>query len=201
MVVAWALQYWPSTRSLTQDVVNLAADYKGTPFLDALCIAPVCQDSLWQQRPGSVLVATLRDGGGSSAYVPITSIISVTDNIVPQLGGQAASEFVEDARGVGVTNAFIQEICASKRGGIPYTHEGTMFSNLAYDLAVDALLHDGPGDVKRLDLVKSCGSVVIEGLSVLDITRTEAATPQTFYNIFATLPTAGEPPIRAYARR
>jgi hypothetical protein len=73
--IAWALQYWPSARQFTSDVINLSADYKGTQFLNAFCLLPLCQDSLWQQRVGSNFIATLRNGGGSSAYVPTTSIM------------------------------------------------------------------------------------------------------------------------------
>lgn len=145
-------------------------------------------------------IATLRNGGGSSAYVPTTSIMSLTDNFLPQVGGSAASGFIEDARGVGVTNAFIQEICALQPGGISYLHEGVMFSNLAYDLAIDALTHDGPGEVARLDLRKTCSFLATDGLSVTDVVQTELATPQGFYNIFTYPSTPGEPPIKEYAR-
>ena len=123
-------------------------------------------------------IATLRNGGGSSAYVPTTSIMSLTDNFLPQVGGSAASGFIEDARGVGVTNAFIQEICALQPGGISYLHEGVMFSNLAYDLAIDALTHDGPGEVARLDLRKNCRFLANDGLSVTEVVQTELETNQ-----------------------
>jgi hypothetical protein len=198
---AWGLQYWPSARQNVSDVINLSGDYKGTPFLDVLCVLPVCEYSLWQQQPNSKFIATLREGGGSSAYVPTTSIMSLTDDVVPQLGGPSASGYIEDERHVGVSNTFIQEVCSLQLGGIPYTHEGVMFSNLAYDMAIDALTHDGPGEVSRLNLKQTCSYIAIDGLDVTDIIHTELATPQAFYNIFTQPATNGEPPIKAYASK
>lgn len=196
---AWALQYWPSAREVVADVINISAGYKGTPLLDALCLLPVCEYSLWQQRPGSNFIDTLREGGGSSAYVPTTSIMSLTDEFVPQLGGESASGYIFDVRHVGATNVFVQEVCAGQLGGGVYTHSGTMASNLAYELALDALTHDGPGHVGRLNLDSACGSVVIEGMSVLDVVETENTSPVTLYNIFTHKAEPGEPPIRPYA--
>lgn len=81
----------------------------------------------------------------------------------------------------------------------PELTKGAMFSNLAYDLAVDAITHDGPGDLSRLDLVKTCSYVATEGLTVEDTIYTEMATPQAFYNILTYPPAIAEPAIMAYA--
>lgn len=200
LVGAWALQYWPSTRDLTADVVNLGGDYKGSAVLNFLCSAPICEDSLWQQKDDAEFVATLRAGGGSSAYVPTTSIMSLSDNFVPQLGGEEASGYIEDERNVGASNVFIQEACAGKPGGGVYTHESMLLSNLAYDLAVDALTHDGPGDVSRLNLGETCSYVVTQGLSDLDVFHTELTIPISLYNVFTHVPVPDEPPIEKYAQ-
>lgn len=72
--------------------------------------------------------------------------------------------------------------------------------SLAYDLAVDVLTHDGPGDLSRLDLEESCGSVVTEGLSDLDVFHRGLTIPISLYNVFTHTPTTGEPAIDAYAQ-
>ena len=46
LVSAWALQYWPFTRDLTDDFINLGGDYKGPAVLNFLGSAPICEDSL-----------------------------------------------------------------------------------------------------------------------------------------------------------
>lgn len=181
------------------DVINISADYKGTAFLDALCTLPVCEYSLWQQRPEANFIATLRNGGGSSAYVPTTSIMSLSDEFVPQVGGQSASGYILDARNEGVENVWLQNTCAGLVGGGAYTHSGVMASNLAYQLALDALTNPGPGKVSRLDLASACGNAVIPGMSISDVVDTENTSPVAFYNIFTHQAEPGEPPIKSYA--
>lgn len=181
------------------DVINISADYKGTAFLDILCVLPICEYSLWQQRPEATFIATLRNGGGSSAYVPTTSIMSLTDEFVPQIDGQSASGYILDARSVGVTNVWLQNVCAGQLGGGVYTHSGVMASNLAYQLALDALTNPGPGEISRLDLASACGTAVIPGMSVSDVVDTENTSPLAFYNIFTHQAQPGEPPIKPYA--
>lgn len=197
---AWALQYWPSARDVTSDVINLSGDYKGAYIAEAICPLPVCQDSLWQQQLGSNFINVLRQGGGSSAYVPTTSIMSLTDEIALQIGGEAATGFIEDKREVGVTNTWIQEACALQPGGGVYDHVGILFSNLAYELTLDALSHDGPGKVDRLDKAKVCGEIAIPGLSVSDIIQSQLSLVVALYNILATAQSPGEPPIKSYAQ-
>lgn len=181
-------------------MVNLSGDYKGASITDVVCLLPVCEYSLWQQQLQSNFITTLREGGASSAYVPTTSIMSLTDECVTQLGGKAASGYIEDARNVGVSNYWIQEACALQPGGGVYDHVGVLFSNLAYELTVDALTHDGPGKVERLDLSKTCGEIATPGLSVLDIIESQLTIVVAFFNIFSHPATAGEPPIRSYAQ-
>ncbi|KAK5701512.1 hypothetical protein LTR97_004327 [Elasticomyces elasticus] len=193
----WALKYWPSARSKVADVINISGDYKG--FDSGFEAIGKASESLWQQLPSSKFLATLRADGGDSAYLPTTSIMSTTDNVVPQLGGPAASGYIRDARNVGVTNVFIQETCALQPGGVPYTHEGAMSSNLAFDLAVDAITHEGPGRLDRLNLAKTCSFAATEGLTALDVVYTAGATTQALYNILAASGATGEPLIKPYA--
>jgi hypothetical protein len=181
------------------DVINIFADYNGTAFLDILCALPICEYSLGQQRPEANVIAALRNSGGSSAYVPTTSIMSLTDEFVPQIGGQSASGYILDARNVGVANVWLQNICAGQLGGGAYTHSGVMASNLAYQQALDALTNPRPGEVSWLDLASACGCAVIPGMSISDVMNTENTSPVAFYNIFTHQAEPSEPPIKSYA--
>lgn len=98
--------------------------------------------------------------------------MSLTDDVLLQSGDENAAGYIYDERDVGATNTFVQKVCAGKLGGIPYTHEGIMFSNLAYELAADALLHDGPGQVWRLNLDDVCSVIATKGLESEDIIHT-----------------------------
>jgi len=202
---AWAMQYWPSTRKHVSDIVNYSPDYYGTVL--AYILAPGFPQipsvpSVIQQERNSSFIATLRNGGGSSAYVPTTTIYSAFfDEIVEPQQGTAASGYLLDERHVGVTNNEIQSTCLGQPGGTLYTHEGVLYSGLAYALTVDALTHDGPGRVERLDLDKVCSSYAAPGLSLDDILATEASIPVAALNIFAYgQKIRVEPPIRDYAK-
>lgn len=126
--------------------------------------------------------------------------MSLTDDVLLQTGDEKSAGYISDERNVGATNTFVQKACAGKPGGMPYTHEGIMFSNLAYELAVDALLHDGPGQVPRLNLDDVCSVVATKGLTSEDIIHTTGTVLVAGFNIGSQLPTNGEPPIKPYAQ-
>lgn len=179
----------------------------GTELARLLCPgapSPLCVPSVIQQLYDSKFVATLRADGGDSAYVPTTHIYSVTDEIVQPQIDPNASGFINDVRGVGATNAQIQTICTpilpagTLIGGT--THEGVIYNALAYALAIDALTHDGPGRLDRIDIRSECAKFAADGLSLPDILATEGLIPLAGGNILAYMPkVAEEPPIKAYA--
>ncbi|GME50291.1 hypothetical protein GTA08_BOTSDO07677 [Neofusicoccum parvum] len=177
----WALTYWPSTRRLVSDLVPVSADLHGTVLANAICLSPgtgvglgPCAPSVVQQEYSSRFVAALRARGGADAYVPTTSLFSgFLDEIVQPQSGAAASAFVGDARGVGVTNAEVQVVCKGQPAGGLYTHESMLLNPLTYALVVDALTHEGPGQVGRLDLASVCSSVLAPGLGLQDLLETE----------------------------
>lgn len=196
----WAFQYWPSTRDAVDDLIVISGDLKGTILADVLCLALPCQPAVEQQRATSKLVATLRNGGGADAYVPTTVIYSATDEIVQPQSGDTASSYFFDARSVGVTNAFLQEVCPGLPAGGLYTHEGVLYNPIAFALAKDALTHEGPGLLSRIELGKECLKFVPDGLGVDDVLGTEAALVVAGVGLL-TYPvrTFVEPPIRGYA--
>lgn len=153
-----------------------------------------------QQEYTSSFVATLRAEDGDSAFVPTTVLYSSFDEIVEPQGGMSASAYMLDVRDVGVTNAWTQEVCAGQVAGGVYTHEGMLYNPLSWALAIDALTHDGPGDISRLDLDTVCSTYLAEGLLLDDLLGTEGLLLLALVNLLGYESwTAVEPPIMAYA--
>ncbi|KAJ6094727.1 hypothetical protein N7467_002240 [Penicillium canescens] len=173
--VQWALKYWPSTRAAVSDFMAVSADFHGT-VMDILCDlpSPFCTPAISQQGYETMFVKALRGGGGDSAYVPTTSVYSGYDAIVqPQSGGTGASAFLEDERGVGVENVQVQVACRGMVGGGYYSHSSVLVHPLAFALFVDALEHEGPGRLERIDLGVVCGMSLAPGLGLDEFLGTE----------------------------
>lgn len=199
----WALKYWPSTRPAVQDFIALSPDFHGTIEEAAICPAltfVACTPSIWQQAWEAEFIRTLRSDGGDQAYVPTTIVYSSFDEIVEPMTGPFASALLGDARGVGVTNAHLQTVCAGQPAGGFYTHEGVLYNPLTWKLAVDAIMHDGPARISRLDLPKVCGEVLAPELEMEDLFGTEGLLLVAAAELVSYQPQAvGEPPIRGYA--
>jgi hypothetical protein len=199
----WALKYWISTRTVVSNFVPLSPDFHGTTLAYSLCPGfpnLPCPPAVIQQEYSSNFITTLRTSGGDSAYVPTTSIYSSTDEIVEPQSGTAASGYLLGNNGAKVTNNEIQKVCADQVGGTFYTHEGVMYSSLAYALAKDALINGGPGQISRLDLATVCASYLAPGLSLEDVITTEESIVNAAVAILV-YPgkVTSEPPIMSYA--
>lgn len=201
----WAFQYWPSTRNVVSDLINISGDYHGTVLAYLICPGfpqIPCAPSIIQQEYNSTFIQTLRNGGGSSAYVPTTTVYSIFDEIVQPQEGTGASSYLLDARGVGVSNTELQSVCPAQPAGTLYSHEGVLYNSVAVALAVDALTHDGPADINRLDLGTLCQEVAANGLSLTDVLATEGTIPIALINILEySGKTTTEPAIMSYAQK
>ncbi|KAF2083529.1 alpha/beta-hydrolase [Saccharata proteae CBS 121410] len=178
----WAFTFWPSTRKVVSDFLPVSPDFRGTVFANALCLSgdsviglDPCDPAVIQQESTSNYIAALQSHGGGSAYVPTTTFYSgFFDEIVEPQQGTGASAFIQDARGVGVTNNEAQLVCPGQPAGGFYTHEGMLFNPITYALIVDALTHDGPGKTSRIDLSSVCQEIAAPGLSLTDVLATES---------------------------
>lgn len=167
-------------------------------------MTPGSDPAVCQQNYNSTFIRTLRNNGGDSAYVPTTNLYSIFDEIVQPQEDPNASGALNDARGVGVTNVEVQNVCtALLPGGTIYnSHEGMLYNALAYALAVDALQNPGPGQLSRVNATFQCEQFATPGLSLADIFATEALIPIAGAAIIAFQPkSATEPPIKAYAQK
>ncbi|KAJ5403786.1 hypothetical protein N7509_003657 [Penicillium cosmopolitanum] len=205
--VQWALKYWPSTRDIVEDFMALSADFHGTLFA-AVCLtssSPLCTPSIKQQYYNSNLIHALWGGHerGDFAFVPTTSVYSGVDQVVQPQIGTNASAYLLDERGVGVSNVQIQVGCPGLPAGGFYLHETMLVNPLAFALFADAITHDGPGDLARVDLDTVCNQLVPPGLGLDDLLGTEVMA--LVYGSLDTL-TYGyvgdnEPPIKEYAKQ
>ncbi|KAF2124519.1 alpha/beta-hydrolase [Dothidotthia symphoricarpi CBS 119687] len=199
----WALKYWPSTRKVVTDFLPVSADFKGTVFANALCLSTSspCPPSVIQQQATSRYVASLRSNGGDSAYVPTTSFYSsFFDEVVEPQSGTGASAYMNDARKVGVTNVEVQSVCSGAPAGTFYEHAGVLFNPLTYALIVDALTHDGPGSLSRINKASVCSTYAAPGLVVDDVISTSGLIPIALVLLLAYPDKrTAEPALRSYA--
>lgn len=200
--VQWALKYWPSTRAAVSDFMAVSGDFHGTLVATLCALAkPFCPPAVQQQGYDTRFIRALRGEDGDSAFVPTTSVYSGNDVIVqPQSGGRASAA-LGDVRGVGVLNVQVQVACAGRAAGGSYSHSAMLVNPLAYALFVDALVHDGPGRLERIDLEAICGESIAPGLDVNDFLGMEAVS-----NVVGVLDVllygyhngSEEPPLRGY---
>jgi hypothetical protein len=181
----WVFKYWPSTRKVVRDFLAVSPDFAGTIFANALCLSPntdlalgPCDPGVIQQEATSDYIRALRTNNGDSAYVPTTTFYSAFfDEVVEPQQGTGASAFILDARGVGVSNNEVQSVCAGQPGGSFYGHAGVLYNPLTYALIVDALTHDGPGSLSRINVKNVCAQYAAPGLDLDDVLATAGLIP------------------------
>jgi hypothetical protein len=161
------------------DFISISPDFHGTTEAYLACLGLpglACTPGIIQQEYASLFVNTLRLGGGDSAYVPTTTIYSESDEVVSPQSGILASAYMLDFRKVGVSNTDIQKVCGKAPAGGSVSHEGVLYNPLAYALAVDALKHDGPGSLSRINVKEVCSQIISPGLGLSDYLATEGDT-------------------------
>lgn len=153
----WALRWWPDIREKVSDYISLASTQHGTDVIDAgmLC-ARGCAPSIWQQRPGSRLLAALNEGAEAWGPADYTAIYSASDTTVVPATTAARLNTSDGAR---VSNVLLQEICPENTA----SHNGMLIDGLVFAVVMDALTHDGPADPSRID-ASACTQPVVPGL-------------------------------------
>jgi hypothetical protein len=146
MAMRWALRFWPDTRGMVDDVIGMAGTNHGSVLVPALCI-PSCAASLWQQRNDANFYKALNSGQETFAGISYTEIYSHTDEFVqPNLDSTGTSSL---HTGPGrITNVAIQDVCPLALS--EHLIVGTT-DPVASALVTDALGHDGPADLARID--------------------------------------------------
>jgi pimeloyl-ACP methyl ester carboxylesterase len=144
MLPRWVLRFWPDTRGMVDDDIGFAASNHGTTGAELLCQAP-CAAADWQQSDKSQFTAALNSYQETFPGISYTEVYSHNDEIVTPNSDDTGSSSVHGGGGE-ITNVAIQDLCPAD----PSEHLaiGTQ-DYVAYDLAIDALEHQGPADPTR----------------------------------------------------
>ncbi|HUP90971.1 MAG TPA: alpha/beta fold hydrolase [Solimonas sp.] len=152
----WALRFWPDLRGRIDDLVTLAAPHHGTVVSDAYCAAG-CKAAHWQMAPASDFLAALNREVETYPEVSTTSLYSLSDELVEPQFPVATSALA------GASNIAVQDLCP----GRPVDHVGMMRDGAVFALVMDALTHDGPADVARVDPL-ACADLLIPGIGPVE---------------------------------
>lgn len=132
--------------------------------------------------------------------VPTTSLFSATDEIVQPQSGPIASAMMGEANGVAATNVEVQKACPGTVAGGEVTHEGMLYNSLAFALLRDAMTHEGPGKLERIDK-RVCADPAAGKLDQVEISATEGVLVDAGKNVLMYKDKVrSEPPIMAYAQ-
>ncbi|WP_051471138.1 lipase family alpha/beta hydrolase [Patulibacter minatonensis] len=169
MVFRWALRFWPDTREMVDDVIGFAGSNHGTTVIDALptCSTLGCPVASLQQRAGSKFITALNSGQETFAGISYTNIRTNYDEVVTPSNvtdGATASSSLTTGDGR-ITNVAVQDVCPGDVS--EHLLVGTT-SNTAYELAMDALTHDGPAVPSRVP-ASTCATPLMPGVNPLNL--------------------------------
>ncbi|WP_158886713.1 esterase/lipase family protein [Amycolatopsis anabasis] len=191
---AWAARFWPDIAGMLDDAISLGTPFQGslvaTGYCQVLNAFPTgCQESFWQFTWHSNWSKALNRAPMPSGP-SFTSIYTATDEFAAP--GEDASALA------GAAHLGLHDVCPGRVG----EHLALVVDAVAFALATDALTHDGPADVNRID--KSvCGQAfmpldwpgfaqALPDLLSLPIKAWLQSPPWTWVR--------AEPPLRDYAR-
>ncbi|OZC94693.1 lipase [Rhodococcus sp. 06-235-1A] len=134
----WALTFWPDLPALVSDVISLATPYNGTDSARRGCDdSQDCPPANWQIATGSKFLTAL-----AARPLPVgpgyTSIFTRFDELIyPQPRASTLA---------GASNIAVQDVCPLR----PVEHFTILGDNVAYNIVLDALDHDGPAVRSRI---------------------------------------------------
>ena len=134
----WALTFWPDLPALVSDFISLATPYNGTDSARNGCDdAEKCPPANWQIATGSRFLTALaaRPLPQGPSY---TSIFTRFDELIyPQPRASTLA---------GAANIAVQDTCPLR----PVEHFTILGDNVAFNIVLDALDHDGPAVRERI---------------------------------------------------
>jgi triacylglycerol esterase/lipase EstA (alpha/beta hydrolase family) len=187
----WAIKWWPDIRHLVEDYVSMAGTNHGSIYADAGCAGGSCLESLWQQRvQGSMFLPALNGGDETPGDVSYTSVYSLTDDIIqPAFPTPVAAIH-------GASNIAVQDICPGRYVG----HVQSASDAAYYAAVIDALQHDGPAKLDRIDR-SYCSQTFMPYVDPATAAAWTALIYVTAGVVQSVHPKSDhEPPLRPYAR-
>ncbi|MCZ4520822.1 lipase [Rhodococcus ruber] len=184
----WALTFWPDLPALVSDVISLATPYNGTDSARNGCDdSQECPPANWQIATGSKFLTAL-----AARPLPLgpsyTSIFTRFDELIyPQPRASTLA---------GASNIAVQDVCPLR----PVEHFGILGDNVAYNIVLDALDHNGPAVRQRISK-NLCFTTTMPNLRLTP--GSGASGPSYFTEIrrhFEEDAVAAEPALASYAR-
>ncbi|GAA1543900.1 esterase/lipase family protein [Nocardioides humi] len=187
----WALRFWPDVRAQVAEVIGMAPSNHGTALLGG-CIPGLttCVPAVWQQKAGSAFMKALNSGAETFAGIDYTNVYTSLDEVVvPHV-----SSTLTTGDGA-IANVRVQDVCPLD----PYEHvlTGTV-SPATYAIVTDALDHDGPADLARIDR-SWCSRLSMPGVDPLDVrsyTPVLFALPSLVSTVLPMVTFSGAPLVR-----
>ncbi|MES3041590.1 MAG: lipase [Pseudomonadota bacterium] len=142
MVPRWALRFWSDTRAMVSEVIAASPSNNGSQTARGQCSLP-CAAAFWQQRDNANFIAALNQPVQTFAGISYTSIYTELDEVVVP----ATSAVLTTGNGR-IANISLQSLCPGHLAD--HLATGT-FDAPTLALVLDALAHDGPADVTRID--------------------------------------------------
>ena len=211
----WALKYWPSARAAVTDFVLQAGPNHGTALADVnpvallpLDLLPVVGDLLglpevlFQFARGSNFIAALNAGDETPGDIDYTNLYTLFDELV-----QPAAPVPTAALDLGqdnpkVANLLLQDLCPGRL--VDHVTIG-LTDRLSFELALDAIRHDGPADFQRAGGADLCGLLPIVPDQIVSPAAATALMSILRQSAQAGLPQlhlrGDEPPLKAYAQQ
>jgi hypothetical protein len=187
-----ALRFWPDTRAMVDDVIAFAPSNHGTKQADGLCASSSCTAADWQQAASSNFIAAVNSGQETFPGISYTNVYTHTDEVVTPNQDDTGSSSLHGGGG-SIENVATQDVCPTD----VYEHLmiGTI-DNVAYELAIDALSHDGPADPSHLSLL-TCIAPLMPGINLLTFPQ-DVLMAVVGFETFSGKDVPAEPPLRCW---
>jgi pimeloyl-ACP methyl ester carboxylesterase len=194
MIPRWALRFWPDTRAMVDDVVGFAPSNHGTASAQLTC-QPDCAPAVWQQRDDSEFIQALNSYQETFAGISYTQIYTRTDFVVTPNLDETGSSSLHTGDGQ-IENVAIQDVCVADAS--EHLAVGTQ-SNTAYELALDALTHQGPAVPSRIDPTSVCTTPLMPGINPATFPVDSGNAITNLLQTIATYPhVPSEPALKCY---
>lgn len=172
LIPRWSIKYFTAGTQV-DDYVGFAVPNHGALIFDVETEPGEDFAAAFQMTTFSEFLRALNADDETPGRTSYTSIYTVADEMVQPVGTQELD---------GAANFALQDVCPGRVA----EHLTLPADGVAFLLAVDALLHDGPADVARSGV--TCTELLMPGTSV----------PPGLENRQTEDPAHGEPPLRPY---
>ncbi|HUS22979.1 MAG TPA: hypothetical protein VMZ66_13310 [Aeromicrobium sp.] len=160
MSMRWSLRFWPDTRALVDDVMGFAGSNHGTQRMTVDNCAQIgCRAAVYQQASDSEFIRALNSHTETFAGISYTNVYSRFDEVViPDSDAAHCSSCLTVGPGM-IANIQTQQVCPLDTSD----HVLIGPAPATYAIIVDALTHDGPAVVSRIQA--NCASLFMPGVT------------------------------------